>query len=109
MLKPTALHILLALADRDSHGYALMQAIREQSAGQVAVQTASFYRHLSKLMEEGLVAEAAGRPAEDDARRSVYLPDHAARATNAGGGETAPDRARRAVEKGTNDPRKAGA
>ena len=71
MMKPIALHILLALADRESHGYALMQAIREQSAGQVAVETASFYRHLSKLMEEGLVAEAAGRPAVDDARRSV--------------------------------------
>ena len=72
MLKPAALHILIALADSDSHGYALMQAIREQSAGQVAVQTASFYRHLGKLMDEGLVAEASGRPAVDDARRSVY-------------------------------------
>lgn len=72
MLKPTALHILIALADGDSHGYALMQAIREQSAGQVTVQTASFYRHLGKLMDEGLVAEASGRPAVDDARRSVY-------------------------------------
>jgi DNA-binding PadR family transcriptional regulator len=72
MLKPIALHILLALADRDSHGYALMQAIREQSAGQVPVQTASFYRHLGKLMDDGLVAEAAGRPSGDDARRGVY-------------------------------------
>ena len=72
MMKPIALHILIALADRESHGYALMQAIREQSGGQVAVQTASFYRHLGKLMEEGLVAEAAGRPVEDDARRGAY-------------------------------------
>jgi len=72
MLKPAALHILIALAGRDSHGYALMQAIREQSAGQVPVQTASFYRHLGKLMDDGLVAEAAGRPSVDDARRSVY-------------------------------------
>ena len=71
-MKPVALHILLALADRESHGYALMQAIRAQSGGQVAVQTASFYRHLGKLMEDGLVAEATGRPAEDDARRGAY-------------------------------------
>lgn len=72
MIKPAALHILLALADRESHGYGLMQAIREQSAGQVPVQTASFYRHLGKLMDDGLVAEAAARPAGDDPRRGAY-------------------------------------
>lgn len=72
MIKPIALHILMALADRESHGYAVMQAIREQSGGQVPVQTASFYRHLGKLMDEGLVAEAAGRPAGDDPRRGAY-------------------------------------
>ena len=72
MLKPMALHILLALVERDAHGYALMQAIREQSDGQVPVQTASFYRHLGRLMDEGLVAEASGRPADDDPRRGAY-------------------------------------
>ncbi|CAN5729361.1 PadR family transcriptional regulator [soil metagenome] len=72
MLKPAALHILLALADRESHGYALMQAIRVQSGGQVSVQTASFYRHLGRLMDDGLVAEAASRPAGNDARRGAY-------------------------------------
>ena len=72
VLKPIALHILIALADRDRHGYAVMQAIREQSGGQVAVQTASFYRHLVKLIDDGLVAEAANRPAADDARRGAY-------------------------------------
>ena len=72
MLKPMALHILLALVDRDAHGYALMQAIRTQSAGQIAVQTASFYRHLGKLLDEGLVAEASGRPSADDPRRGAY-------------------------------------
>ena len=72
MLKPMALHILMALVDHDAHGYALMQAIREQSGGQIAVQTASFYRHLGKLLDEGLVTEASGRPAGDDPRRGAY-------------------------------------
>jgi ABC-type antimicrobial peptide transport system permease subunit len=58
MLKPIPLHILLALADADCHGYAVMQAIRAQSNRSVAVQTASFYRHLGKLIDEGWVAEA---------------------------------------------------
>lgn len=72
MMKPLALHILLALAERESHGYAVMQAIRERSAGQVPVQTASFYRHLGKLMDEGLVAEAPPRRVADDPRRGAY-------------------------------------
>jgi PadR family transcriptional regulator, regulatory protein PadR len=70
MLKPLALHLLLALGDRASHGYALMQAIRAQSAD-VRVTTASFYRHLAKLLDDGLVAEAAG-PDVDDPRRGAY-------------------------------------
>jgi DNA-binding PadR family transcriptional regulator len=72
MLKPAALHILLALADRESHGYAIMQTIREQSGGEVSVQTASFYRHLGRLVDDGLVAEATSRREGDDPRRGAY-------------------------------------
>jgi DNA-binding PadR family transcriptional regulator len=72
MFKPIALHILLALSDRESHGYAIMRAIRKQSGGQVPVQTASFYRHLGLLIDDGFVAESARRPPGDDARRGAY-------------------------------------
>ncbi len=72
MLKPIPLHILLALADGDSHGYAVMQAIREQSGGSLDVQTGSFYRHLGTLIDEGWVAEAPGRREGDDPRRGTY-------------------------------------
>jgi PadR family transcriptional regulator len=72
MLKPIALHILLALADRESYGYAVMQAIREQSGGQVPVQTASFYRHLGTLIDDGLVAESSARRDGVDPRRGAY-------------------------------------
>lgn len=72
MLKPIPLHILLALADGDSHGYALMQAIRARTSGSVAVQTASFYRHLGKLIDEGWVAESTTRREGDDPRRGTY-------------------------------------
>jgi DNA-binding PadR family transcriptional regulator len=71
-LKPAAFHILLALADHDSHGYAIMQTVREQSAGRVPLQTGSFYRHLSQLIDRGLVIEAAGPKSGDDPRRGVY-------------------------------------
>ena len=76
MLKPIPLHILIALAERDSYGYALMQAIREQSGGEVRVQTASFYRHLALLMDEGLVAESVGPPRRRRPAARRVLPDH---------------------------------
>jgi DNA-binding PadR family transcriptional regulator len=71
-LKPAVFYILLALAERDSHGYAVMQAVRERSAGQVPLRTGSFYRHLAQLIDAGLVAETSGRPADHDPRRSAY-------------------------------------
>ncbi len=71
-LKPAVFYILLALADHDSHGYGVMQAVRDRSQGLVPLRTGSFYRHLSKLLDAGLVAEAARRPADDDPRRGAY-------------------------------------
>jgi len=70
-IKPAVLHILLALADGDRHGYAIMQAIREQSRGGVPLRTASFYRHLSQLIDAGWVGEVKP-PAGDDPRRGAY-------------------------------------
>lgn len=70
-LKPAVVHILLALADDDRHGYAIMQAVREQSRGAVPLRTGSLYRHLSQLIDDGWVAEIK-RPAGDDPRRRAY-------------------------------------
>ena len=72
MLKALPLHILLALADGDAHGYAVMQTIRARTSGTVSVQTGSFYRHLGKLIDEGWVADAPGRRGGDDPRRGTY-------------------------------------
>jgi DNA-binding PadR family transcriptional regulator len=72
-LKPAEFHILLALAAHDAHGYAIMQAVREQSNGQVPLRTGSFYRHLGRLIDLGWVSESsAARPTGDDPRRGVY-------------------------------------
>jgi DNA-binding PadR family transcriptional regulator len=72
MLKPIQLHILLTLADGDSHAYGIMQAIRARTQGSVSAQTASFYRYLGKVIDEGWVAEASGRREGDDPRRGTY-------------------------------------
>jgi DNA-binding PadR family transcriptional regulator len=71
-LPRAALFILAALSDDDAHGYAIMQRVRERSAGAVPLRTGSLYRHLARLIEDGLVQPAAGRPADHDPRRSTY-------------------------------------
>jgi DNA-binding PadR family transcriptional regulator len=71
-LKPAVFHILLALAEGDCHGYAIMQTVREQSAGRVPLQTGSFYRHLSTLIDQGLVAEAPSPSRLEDRRRGTH-------------------------------------
>lgn len=71
-LRPAIFHILLALAEHDSHGYAIMQAVRAHSAGRVPLQTGSLYRHLATLIDQGLVAEAPPPRRVEDPRRGTH-------------------------------------
>jgi DNA-binding PadR family transcriptional regulator len=71
-LKAAEFHILLALAAEDNYGYAVMQAVRDASDGRVPMRTGSFYRHLSRLMDAGLVEESTARRLDGDPRRGAY-------------------------------------
>ena len=71
-LKPVVFHILLALAERDAHGYGVIQSVRTQTSGRIHLETGPFYRHLRKLMDRGWVEESADRPLDDDLRRGAY-------------------------------------
>jgi DNA-binding PadR family transcriptional regulator len=71
-LKPVVFHILLALVEKDLHGYGVIQEVRERSEGRIQLQTGPFYRHLKKLMDAGIIDETSQRPAEDDPRRGSY-------------------------------------
>jgi len=71
-LKPAVFHILLALADQEAHGYALMQTVDEQSGGKIRLATGPFYRHLRRILDLGFVTESERRPADDDVRRGAY-------------------------------------
>jgi DNA-binding PadR family transcriptional regulator len=72
LLKPAVFHILLALAGGDNYGYAVMQAVRDNSGGRIPMSTGSFYRHLTRLIDGGLVAESTAQRAGDDPRRGAY-------------------------------------
>lgn len=56
-------HVLLALAARPLYGYAIKEAVAEESAGTLTPPAGSLYRVIARLMTEGLVHEA--RPDED--------------------------------------------
>lgn len=66
--------ILLALAARPAHGYALLQDIRRRSGGRVELETGPLYRHLGRLADERLIEDADPPPDETDVdrRRKYY-------------------------------------
>jgi DNA-binding PadR family transcriptional regulator len=58
-LSPAELHILLALAPEDLHGYGIMQEVARQSQGQYKLGPGTLYDNLKKLMNHRLVDESA--------------------------------------------------
>jgi DNA-binding PadR family transcriptional regulator len=67
-------HILLALADRQRHGYGIMQEVEERSAGTVRLGPGTLYTAIKRMLAAGLIEESAERPVEkdDDSRRRCY-------------------------------------
>jgi DNA-binding PadR family transcriptional regulator len=73
-LKAPVFHALLALGRGDRHGYALLKEIAERSGGVVTLLPAALYRHLQRMLDDGLIDESPRRPprAGDDERRRYY-------------------------------------
>jgi DNA-binding PadR family transcriptional regulator len=73
-LSPAILHILLALASEDLHGYGITLEIARQSNGQYKMGPGTLYDNLKKLMDLGFVidAPAAGLPI-GESRRLYHL------------------------------------
>jgi DNA-binding PadR family transcriptional regulator len=67
-LPPAALHILLALAGEDMHGYGIMQEVARQSEGAYKLGPGTLYDNLQRLMEQGMAVEVSS----DDPRRRYY-------------------------------------
>jgi DNA-binding PadR family transcriptional regulator len=67
-------HILLALADRERHGYGIMQEVEERSAGTVRLGPGTLYGAIKRMLAAGLIEESAKRPTakDDDQRRRCY-------------------------------------
>jgi len=68
-LPSAAFQILLALVDGDSHGYAIMRHIAEQTAGRMRLSPGTLYSSIQSLLEAGLIEEMEG---ESEDRRRLY-------------------------------------
>jgi len=73
-LTPAMFHVLLALADRERHGYAIMQEVEETTEGRVAMGPGTLYGTIKRLLRTGWIEESDERPdpSIDDRRRRYY-------------------------------------
>jgi DNA-binding PadR family transcriptional regulator len=73
-LPQTVFQILVALADQDRHGYAIMQDVAARTDGALRLSPGTLYGSIKRMLEEGLIVEVDSRPSpnEDDERRRYY-------------------------------------
>jgi DNA-binding PadR family transcriptional regulator len=73
-LTPSMFYVLLALADGEKHGYAIMKEVSLRTGGRVRLSAGTLYGIIKRLVAEGVIEELRERPAaeEDDERRRYY-------------------------------------
>jgi DNA-binding PadR family transcriptional regulator len=73
-LPAATFHILLAVAQHDRHGYAIIQDVEERTNGELRLSAGTLYRSIQRMLEQGLIVETNERPAPDldDERRRYY-------------------------------------
>ena len=73
-LTPAVLHILLALADEERHGYGIMREVEYRTGGEVRLGPGTLYGAIKRMLADGLIEESDERPAPefDDQRRRYY-------------------------------------
>lgn len=73
-LPSATFHILVALADEDRHGYAIMKEVAARTGGSLTLSAGTLYRSVERMLEQGLIDEITSRAARDmaDERRRYY-------------------------------------
>jgi DNA-binding PadR family transcriptional regulator len=66
--------ILVALADRERHGYGIMQDIADRTNGKFRLSPGTLYGSIKRMLELELIEESDERPdpSLDDERRRYY-------------------------------------
>lgn len=73
-LTPPVFHILVALSDRERHGYSIMRQVSIETDGKLTLGPGTLYGCLKRMLTAGLVEESDERPDPelDDERRRYY-------------------------------------
>ena len=73
-LTPPVFHILVALADGERHGYAIMRQVSDDTGRTLQLGPGTLYGCLQRMLAAGLVEESDSRPDPrlDDERRRYY-------------------------------------
>ena len=73
-LPQAVFQILVALADQDRHGYAIMQDVAGRTGGSLKLSPGTLYGSIKRMLEDGLIVEVDARPSrnDDDERRRYY-------------------------------------
>ena len=73
-LQPAVFQILVALADQDRHGYAIMQDVAARTNGRMKLSPGTLYGAIKRMLESRLIVELDERPDpdDDDERRRYY-------------------------------------
>ncbi|QBD79782.1 PadR family transcriptional regulator [Ktedonosporobacter rubrisoli] len=73
-LTPAVFHILLALVDKERHGYGIMQEIAVRTEGKMRMGPGTLYGSIKRMMADGLIEASSERPDPelDDERRRYY-------------------------------------
>lgn len=67
--------ILISLADRDLHGYAIIQDVSSRTEGEVQLTASTLYAAIKRMLDAGMVEEVSDprrAPDGEDARRRYY-------------------------------------
>ena len=56
-LPQSAFQILVALADQDRHGYAIMQDVAVRTGGSLKLSPGTLYGSIKRMLEDGLIVE----------------------------------------------------
>lgn len=81
-LTPVVLHILLALADGERHGYAIAQEVETTTGAQIRMGPGTLYGSIQRMLSAKLIEEATTRRrSPDDERRRYYRMTAAGRQT----------------------------
>jgi DNA-binding PadR family transcriptional regulator len=73
-LTPAVFHIMVALAQGDAHGYAIMRDVEHLSGGAMRLGPGTLYRSVQRMVVDGLIEERdiSLDDETDDERRRYY-------------------------------------